>query len=100
MAVAREKGDQAKENGCENCDPGLPVETALPAKTALAVKSDIHRSQHKTGKQTSTPEPPGHPWNHGVAPEAICGSQLAWGSVEQLVHLQLEVAVLGPEPAV
>ena len=42
MAVARKKGDQAKEQGCEDCDPALPVETALP------VKSNIHRSQPKT----------------------------------------------------
>jgi hypothetical protein len=42
MAVARKKGDQAKEQGCEDCDPALPVETALP------VKSNIHRSQLKT----------------------------------------------------
>ena len=42
MAVARKKGDQAKEQGCEDCDPALPVETALP------VKSDAHRSQPKT----------------------------------------------------
>jgi hypothetical protein len=42
MAVAREKGDQAKEQGGEDCDPALAVKTALP------VKSNIHRSQPKT----------------------------------------------------
>lgn len=44
MAVAREKGDQAKENGCEDRDPALPI------------KSYIHRSQPKIYKQTNTPE--------------------------------------------
>ena len=41
MAVAREKGDQAKEKGGEDSDTALPVETALP------VKSNTHRSQPK-----------------------------------------------------
>jgi hypothetical protein len=35
MAVARKKSDQAKENGCEDCE------------SALTVKSNIHRSQPK-----------------------------------------------------
>ena len=32
MAVARKKGDQAKEQGCEDCDPALPIETAPPVE--------------------------------------------------------------------
>lgn len=44
MAVAREKGDQAKENGCKDCDP------------ALTVKSETHRSQSTRWKRYSTPE--------------------------------------------
>jgi hypothetical protein len=55
MAVAREKGYQAKEQGGEDCDPALTV------KTALTVKLDIHRNQPKTRNQTSTPASLRHP---------------------------------------
>ena len=63
------------------------VEPAAPAVEQAAVPDQAEGKHREGGK-------------HGVAPEAICGTQLAWRSVEQLVHLQLEVAVLGPEPAV
>jgi hypothetical protein len=62
MAIACKKGYQAEKKGCEDRVPALPDETALP------VKSNIHRSQPKPSGQHSTSEPPGHPWNHGLAP--------------------------------
>ena len=64
MAVAREKGDQAKEQGGEDCDPALPVETALPVK-------NIHRSQPKTRFQDSTSKLAWHPLNHGSTPLSL-----------------------------
>ena len=62
MAVAREKGDQTKEQGGEDCDP------------ALAIKLNIHRSQPEPWNQNSTPIPSGHPWNHGAAPLGADGT--------------------------